>query len=322
MEATRSAGEERLDKLVAERIAAAQALGTTTFETKTGYGLNVESEAEAARVAARHVDEVTFLGAHLVPPGADAEAFAPRPGHLALVRGASLVVRVGLGHDEWLDRLLARDGPERLRRGGEGHLDLSSTVALLEVQGRSVESRSGHAHGAANPHYWLDPANAEPMAAAVAEALVRLLPERRAEIEAAHARFVAGLRARLEAWTTRLAPHRGAAVVAYHNGWPYFARRFRLNIVEVMEPREGVPPGPARLVALAAAMRTHGARAILHEPFVPDGAARALAARTGAPVVTLIPSVGGGPGAGDLLALFDRNVEALAAALDEARPTR
>ena len=54
----------------------------------------------------------------------------------------------------------------------------------------------------------------------------------------------------------------------------------------------------------------------------PAGPPRAVAARTGAPVVTLIPSVGGGPGAGDLLALFDRNVEALAAALDEARPTR
>ena len=75
MEATRSAGEERLDKLVAQRVAAGHAGGTTTFETKTGYGLNVASEAEAARVAARHVDEVTFLGAHLVPPGADAEAY-------------------------------------------------------------------------------------------------------------------------------------------------------------------------------------------------------------------------------------------------------
>ena len=75
MEATRSAGEERLDKLVAERVAAGHAGGTTTFETKTGYGLNVESEAEAARVAARHVDEVTFLGAHLVPPGADADEY-------------------------------------------------------------------------------------------------------------------------------------------------------------------------------------------------------------------------------------------------------
>ena len=60
---------------MAQRVAAGHAGGTTTFETKTGYGLNVASEAEAARVAARHVDEVTFLGAHLVPPGADAEAY-------------------------------------------------------------------------------------------------------------------------------------------------------------------------------------------------------------------------------------------------------
>jgi ABC-type Zn uptake system ZnuABC Zn-binding protein ZnuA len=231
----------------------------------------------------------------LVQPGADAEAFAPRPGHLALVRGASLVVRVGLGYDGWLDRLLAQAGQDRLRPGGEGHLDLSQTVALLEVQGRGVEAGGGgHAHGAANPHYWLDPANAEPMSAAIAEALVRLVPERKDEIGGAQARFVADLRARLDAWTARLAPHRGAALVAYHNSWPYFARRFRLNIVEVIEPKEGVPPSPARLAALAAAMRERGVRAILHEATAPDAAARAreefyrralfeLGARFGAP---------------------------------------
>ena len=75
MDATRSAGEERLEKLFVERIAAAHRGGTTTLETKTGYGLNTESEVEAARVAARHVDDVTFLGAHLVPPGAEAETY-------------------------------------------------------------------------------------------------------------------------------------------------------------------------------------------------------------------------------------------------------
>ncbi|QPK83168.1 imidazolonepropionase [Corynebacterium qintianiae] len=75
MEATRSAGFERLDALVAERVAAGHEGGTTTFETKTGYGLDVESEAEAARVASRHVGDVTFLGAHLVPPGEDAERY-------------------------------------------------------------------------------------------------------------------------------------------------------------------------------------------------------------------------------------------------------
>ena len=75
MDATRSAGEERLEKLLVERIAAAHRGGTTTLETKTGYGLNTESEVEAAKVAARHVDDVTFLGAHLVPPGAEAETY-------------------------------------------------------------------------------------------------------------------------------------------------------------------------------------------------------------------------------------------------------
>ena len=45
------------------------------METKTGYGLNTESEVEAAKVAARHIDDVTFLGAHLVPPGAEAETY-------------------------------------------------------------------------------------------------------------------------------------------------------------------------------------------------------------------------------------------------------
>ena len=75
MEATRAASTARLDTLVAERVAAGYTGGTTSFETKTGYGLSVTSEAEAASVAARHVGDVTFLGAHLVPPGADPEAY-------------------------------------------------------------------------------------------------------------------------------------------------------------------------------------------------------------------------------------------------------
>lgn len=75
MDATRQAGADRLDKLVAERVAAGRRGGTTTFETKTGYGLDTDSEVEAARVASQHVDDVTFLGAHLVPPGADPEDY-------------------------------------------------------------------------------------------------------------------------------------------------------------------------------------------------------------------------------------------------------
>ena len=64
-----------LRRLLAARVAEAAAGGTTYLETKTGYGLDVEHERRSAVLAAEAVDEVTYLGAHLVPAGADAEAY-------------------------------------------------------------------------------------------------------------------------------------------------------------------------------------------------------------------------------------------------------
>ncbi|WP_199276926.1 imidazolonepropionase [Arthrobacter sp. CAN_A2] len=75
VEATRAAGDYDLTRLLLARVAEATAGGTTYLETKTGYGLDVAQEARGARIAAGVVDEVTFLGAHLVPPGWDAEDY-------------------------------------------------------------------------------------------------------------------------------------------------------------------------------------------------------------------------------------------------------
>ncbi|MFI9121685.1 imidazolonepropionase [Streptomyces bikiniensis] len=66
--ATRAASDEALSANVARYLREALAQGTTTFETKSGYGLTVEDEARALRIAAEHTDEVTYLGAHIVSP--------------------------------------------------------------------------------------------------------------------------------------------------------------------------------------------------------------------------------------------------------------
>ncbi|MER1994999.1 MAG: amidohydrolase family protein [Arthrobacter sp.] len=75
MEATRSAGDYDLTRLLLARRAEAAAGGTTWLETKTGYGLDVEQETRSARIASSVVDDVTYLGAHLVPDGMDAEEY-------------------------------------------------------------------------------------------------------------------------------------------------------------------------------------------------------------------------------------------------------
>ncbi|MEU5314239.1 imidazolonepropionase [Streptomyces sp. NPDC021562] len=66
--ATRAATDEALEQNLTRHLAEALRQGTTTFETKSGYGLTVEDEARALRIAAAHTDEVTYLGAHIVPP--------------------------------------------------------------------------------------------------------------------------------------------------------------------------------------------------------------------------------------------------------------
>ncbi|PSJ27080.1 imidazolonepropionase [Streptosporangium nondiastaticum] len=66
--ATRAASDEALDANVRRYVREALRQGTTVLETKSGYGLTVEDEARALRIAAAHTDEVTYLGAHIVSP--------------------------------------------------------------------------------------------------------------------------------------------------------------------------------------------------------------------------------------------------------------
>ena len=74
-EATRSTGDYDLTRLAMGRVAEAVSQGTTYVETKTGYGLDVEQEARSARIASTVADEVTYLGAHLVPADMDADEY-------------------------------------------------------------------------------------------------------------------------------------------------------------------------------------------------------------------------------------------------------
>jgi imidazolonepropionase len=73
--ATRAATDDDLAAGLRRHIAEAAAQGTTYLETKTGYGLTVEDEVRCARIAAEFADEVTFLGAHVVPQGVDSQSY-------------------------------------------------------------------------------------------------------------------------------------------------------------------------------------------------------------------------------------------------------
>ena len=225
---------------------------------------------------------------NLAPPQHDPHAVEVKPGQIVRLRGAALLVRVGLDHEPWLRRALATVNEPALAAGGARDLDLSRGVALLQTETPRLRAdrATPHLHGFGNPHYWLDPEHARPMTAAITEALGRLAPGERAFFDERRRRFLERLDAGLQRWQEALAAHRGVRMVAMHDTWPYFAARFGLTVVATVEPTPGVPPSPAALGALVERMRAASVRVLVAEPYTSAALARQIADRTGARAVT------------------------------------
>jgi imidazolonepropionase len=115
-DATRAASEEELQRLAVARRAEAHAAGITTIEIKSGYGLAVDAERRLCEVASRLTDEVTFLGAHAVPPEFDRSP----DDYVALVCGEMLDACVPFCR--WIDVFCER-----------GAFDADQSRAVLEA---------------------------------------------------------------------------------------------------------------------------------------------------------------------------------------------
>lgn len=95
--ATRAATDEQLTATVARLVAEMRRQGTTTLETKSGYGLTVRDEARSLAVARQFTEETTYLGAHVVP----AELADDPAAYVDLVTGPML--EAAAPHARWID---------------------------------------------------------------------------------------------------------------------------------------------------------------------------------------------------------------------------
>jgi imidazolonepropionase len=112
--ATRAAGDDELRANVARLVNEALRQGTTTIEIKSGYGLTVDDEQRSLTVAQEFTAETTFLGAHVVPAGADPDAYT------ALVCGEMLAACAP--YARWVDVFCER-----------GAFDADQSAAVLRA---------------------------------------------------------------------------------------------------------------------------------------------------------------------------------------------
>lgn len=219
------------------------------------------------------------VGGHLVDlhpllsAGADPHAFEPTASDLAAIEDADVILRNGVGLDDWLD--------DTLSAGDAEVITVTERIPLrsLDEDGDQVD----------DPHVWHDPANARLMAASVAAALIQADTPNRATYEANLATYGEKLeetRVEVQAIIDEIPPE-NRKMVTDHDAFGYFADAFGLEIVGAVFPvlsSEG-EPSAEELADLLDTIEREGVRAIFAEESVNSQTARSLAEDAGITIV-------------------------------------
>lgn len=243
--------------------------------------------------------------------------YTPKPSDVLAVRNAAVLVKIGLGLEVWVNGLIKNAENPRLvvvetsrglalMRGEDSHVHADDRRELPDAE----EHRVG-----GNPHVWLDPENAQAMIRQISDGLIRADPARRKLYLANQAVYLKQLDTLQRDITARFAGISNRKLITHHPAWPYFARRFDLQIRGDIFTQIGSEPSAKRIADLIRLVKKERIRVIVSEPQLSPKIPEAIAQETGARVVVLTPLPGALPGTDDYLAMMRYNTGLLADAL-------
>lgn len=246
----------------------------------------------------------------IASPKADLHYVETRPSYMVKVRDADAVFKVGLELDVWMDRIV--DGS---RNSHVAVFDCSKHITPLEVPTFKADASYGDLHRFGNPHYWISPANIEPITRVILEGLSSVDPAHSSFYSKNRDDFLAALNKELPAIKMEAASLEGTEIITYHNSWPYFAEYFGIKLPGFIEKYPGVPPSPAHMSEVIDLIKHDKIKVIAMEPYFEKRVPERIAELTGAKVVTLYPSIGGRNERESYIDWLRGNVEALLEAI-------
>ena len=239
----------------------------------------------------------------------------PKPSYIINLSNADLYVTIGLDLETgWSPQLLSSSRNQKIQKGSPGYVDASEGVGLLQVPS-SVNRGEGDIHIYGNPHYWLDPLNGKLIARNIATGLERVDPDNKTFYEANLSAFYAKIDLKMKEWAAKMDAYKGSKIIAYHNEWVYFEKRFGLQIVDFMEPKPGIPPSPSQLVKVIKEVTANHIKVIISSPYFTTSSSDVVAKQTGVKELTLATSVAAFTSIKNYFDLFDYNIDQLTAVL-------
>jgi zinc transport system substrate-binding protein len=240
----------------------------------------------------------------MVPAGADAHTYEPKPRQLADLGRAAVYFGVGMDFEKaWLPRFAATNPKMAIVQTDAAIEKIPMTAhdhehEAEEAGGHEADHEEGHHHeaGEPDPHVWLSPALAKVLAASMRDGLAAADPDGAAAYKAGYDRFAAACDA-LDADIRKMfadLPAGEHKFMVFHPSWGYFARDYGL----VQEPIEqlGREPGPKVLATLVREAKEDGVKVIFVQPQMSARQAEAIAQAIGGKVAALDPLAEDWPG--------------------------
>ena len=249
----------------------------------------------------------------LIPPNLGPHDFQATPSDLADLTGANVLVKNGLGMEEFLDDLISSadnkdlvvidssSGVKTIKAAGGGHHDDHHDDDHHDDDhhddGHHADEHHdddhhdhghGHSHGEYDPHIWLDPVRAAQQVENIRDGLVKADPSCAEGYKKNADQYTAKLKELNTEFTAKLKPYKGKTFVAFHDFATYFANRYSLKAEFLVDLPE-MNPSPADLQRVAAQVKESGLKALLTEPQEGNRSFNALAKDLGVNIVEFNP---------------------------------
>lgn len=239
----------------------------------------------------------------------DPHFVVPKPSLIATLRESELLIINGASLEiGWLPPLLNSANNPTICDGGEGFLDLSRFVTMINVP-TSVDRAKGDVHAQGNPHFNTDPHNILPLAKVIMLKLTLLDKENEAMYRQAYQKFAQNWQTKLKMWDERMHTCEGKKIIQYHELYNYFLTRYKITNVANIEPFPGIMPSSKRAVEVVNKVKDEHVTLILQDVYHNQKTAAFIAEKTGINVVLMPHDVGALDQVDSLETLYDTMIE-------------
>lgn len=235
------------------------------------------------------------------------------PADMKTVEKADIMVINGAGMEAFIEKIINARPNLKIVEASKG-------LELIEQDGHDHNTDEGSGHEEehdhnVNAHIWVSISGAIDEVKNIGEQLAVADPDNAEKYESNTNEYVKKLEAQKEKMANALKDIKNRNIVTFHEAFPYFAKEFNLNIIEVIEIDDESKTSAGVLADSIKKIKESNVKALFAEPKYSSNIIKTVEKETGIKVYELDPVVTGSEDMDAYIKAMDNNLQVLVEAL-------